>query len=151
MLRKANIKDARMIQTLINRFAKDELMLERSLGQIYENLRDFWVYEKDGRVLGVVALHICWDNLGEIKSLAVDDSCQGKGIGTELVEACLLEARQLNLGRLFVLTYKPKFFEKFGFKQVDKSLLPHKVWSECIHCPKFPDCNEVAMIKEIAK
>jgi len=149
MIRKAKIKDVKQIHTLINFYAKSDLMLPRALNELYENLRDFWVFEEKRRILGCCALHILWDNLAEIKSLAVAKSHQGKGIGKALVLQCIEEAKILGVKKIFVLTYQPNYFRKFGFRRVKHSSLPHKIWIECIHCPKFPDCQEVALIKEI--
>ena len=149
MVRKARIEDIKQIQNLINYFAKLDLMLPRSLNELYENLRDFWVFEEDNKVAGCCALHICWDDLAEIKSLAVKKDRQRKGIGEELVLACLDEARQLGARKIFVLTYKPDYFKKFGFRRIKHSDLPHKIWAECINCCKFPNCQEVAMIKKL--
>jgi len=147
MIRKAKIKDIKPIQELINSFARKNIMLSRSLNELYENLRDFWVAEDSGKVVGCSALHISWDNLAEIKSVAVAKKYQGKGIGRELVDVCLEEAADLGAKKIFVLTYKPGYFKKFGFKHVKHESLPHKIWAECINCCKFPDCNEIALLK----
>ncbi len=149
MVRKAKIKDIKQIQELINYFAKLDLMLPRSLNELYENLRDFWVLEENKKIIGCAALHISWDDLTEIKSVAVAKNKQGKGIGKELISACLNEAKQLGAKRIFVLTYKPDYFKKFGFKRVKTSDLPHKIWAECINCCKFPDCQEIALLKTL--
>ena len=149
MIRKAKIEDIKPIQNLINFFAKQDLMLARSLNELYENIRDFWVYEEKLKVLGCAALHISWDNLAEIKSLAVAKNKQGKGIGQNLIQACLEEAKFLGAKQIFVLTYRSEFFKKFGFKRIKNSDLPHKIWAECINCCKFPNCQEVAMIKQL--
>lgn len=149
MLRKAALKDIEAIHKLINHFAKKDLMLGRSLNELYDNIRDFWVFEKKGRIVGCCALHVSWQELAELKSLAVRENEQKKGIGTTLVEACLKEARELGVKKVFALTYKPSFFKKFGFCQVRHSQLPHKVWAECINCPKFPNCKEVALVKKL--
>ncbi len=149
MIRKAKIQEIKEIQKLINYFAKKDLMLPRSLNELYENLRDFWVAKEDRKVVGCAALHLSWDDLAEIKSVAVEKSKQGKGIGKELVGACLDEALRLGVGRVFVLTYKPSYFKKFGFVRVKNADLPHKIWAECINCCKFPNCNEIAMVKKL--
>jgi len=149
MIRKAKIKDIKHMQKLINSFAKQDIMLPRSLNELYENLRDFWVAEESGKVIACCALHISWDDLAEIKSLAVAKNRQGKGIGKELVLSCLAEAKNLGAKRIFVLTYKQFFFKQFGFKKVKNSDLPHKVWAECINCCKFPNCQEVALLKTL--
>ncbi len=149
MIRKATIKDIKYMQGLINFYAKQDSMLPRSLNELYENIRDFFVYEEKGRVLGCCALHIAWENLAEIKSLAVDEAKQKKGIGTKLVKEALEDAKKLKVKRVFALTYAPEFFEKLGFKRIEHAELPHKIWSECIKCIKFPDCAENALALDI--
>jgi amino-acid N-acetyltransferase len=149
---KAKINDAPRIHELVNRFANKGEMLPRALSEIYENLRDFFVIrDRDKQVIGCVAIHVTWADLAEIKSLAVSDDKQAKGLGSILVEACLDEAKELGIPTIFCLTYKPAFFEKHNFRQVDKMELPRKVWSECYRCPKFPDCDEVALIYQFGK
>ncbi len=147
MIRKARIHDIKQIQALINAFAKKDFMLPRSLNELYDNLRDFWVLEEGKKVIGCCALHVCWENLVEIKSLAVEAKKQKKGFGAKLVNICITEAKYLGAKEIFALTYKPDFFRKFGFRKVKHSELPHKVWAECINCPKFPNCQEIAVIK----
>ncbi|PIP21013.1 MAG: GNAT family N-acetyltransferase [Candidatus Omnitrophica bacterium CG23_combo_of_CG06-09_8_20_14_all_40_11] len=149
MIRKARIKDIKQIQDLINSFAKQNLMLPRSLNELYDNLRDFWVFEKNNKVIGCSALHVCWQDLTEVKSLAVLKKYQRKNIGTQLITACIEEAKKLGAKKIFALTYKPEFFKKFGFHKVKHSDLPHKIWAECINCPKFPNCQEVALLKKL--
>ena len=141
------MEDVKNIHTLINSFAGDGLLLNRSISSLYDKLRDFRVYtDDDNNLLGVCALQITWDNLAEVRSLAVKKEFQGKGIGAELVRSCLEEAEKFGIERIFTLTYQPGFFEKIGFKQIDKKELPHKIWSDCIHCHKFPDCDEDALM-----
>jgi amino-acid N-acetyltransferase len=149
MLRKARIKDVKDIQKLLTYYANRGEMLSRSLSELYESVRDFYVAEEGGRLLGACALHIMWDDLAELRSVAVAEEMGRMGMGTRLVQACLAEARELGLKRVFCLTYKPDFFAKFGFHVVDKSELPHKVWRDCINCVKFPDCDEIAMILDL--
>jgi len=149
MLRKAEIKDVKDIQKLLTHFANRGDMLSRSLSELYEAIRDFYIYENDGRLLGTAALHIVWEDLAEIRSVAVAEDAGRKGVGTELVRACIDEGNSLGLRRLFCLTYKPDFFGRFGFRIVDKSELPHKVWGDCMKCVKFPDCDEIAMILDL--
>ncbi len=149
MIRKAGIKDISAIQQLINFFAEKDLMLARSLNELYENIRDFFVYEDKNKITGCAALHISWDDLAEIKSLAVDKKYQGKGVGSALIGACIEEARHMGAGRLFALTYVPDFFKKHGFKKIAHGKLPHKIWAECINCHKFPECDEIALIRKI--
>lgn len=148
-IRKAKIEDIKQIQNLINFFAKKDQMLPRSLNELYENLRDFWVCEEGNKIIGCSALHVSWDDLAEIKSLAVAKNSQGKGIGSQLVSTCLKEASTLGAKKIFVLTYKPGYFKKFGFKRIKTSRLPHKIWAECINCCKFPDCQETALLKKL--
>lgn len=149
MIRKARIDDAHQILSLVNGFASEGLMLPRALNEIYENLRDFYVWEAGGRVLGCAALHVAWEGLGEIRSLAVEEEMQGQGIGQKLVRSCLDEARELGMSRVFTLTYVPDFFLHFGFRHESKDELPHKIWNDCLKCPKFPNCDEVAMILDL--
>jgi len=150
-IRKATINDIKAIQALVNGFARRDLMLPRSLNELYENIRDFWVYESKGRICGCAALHISWDDLAEIKSVAVSKPVQRRGVGGVLVDACIAEARLLGAKKVFVLTYSPEFFRSLGFKKIRHAGLPHKIWAECINCPKFPDCDETALLKIIAK
>ena len=149
MLRKAKISDVKDIQKLLTNYASRGEMLSRSLSELYDSLRDFYIYEEDGKILGTSALHIVWEDLAEVRSVAVAEDVGRRGIGSQVVSACLEEARVLGLKRLFCLTYKPDFFAKFGFVVVDKSDLPHKVWGDCIKCVKFPDCDEIAMILDL--
>lgn len=149
MIRKAQIADVKNIQKLLMTFANRGDMLSRSLSELYESLRDFYVDEEDGVLLGAAALHIVWDDLAEVRSVAVTEDAGRKGIGSRLVQACISEAREIGLKRIFCLTYKPDFFAKHGFCLVDKAELPHKVWGDCIKCPKFPDCDENAMILDL--
>jgi len=145
MIRKAKITDGRAIHQLLIKYAGQGLMLSRSLPDIYETIRDIYVYEENGRVLGTVWLHICWEDLAEVRSLAVAEEVGGKGVGRQLVQACLDEARELGMKRVFCLTYKPDFFAKNGFAEIEKSQLPQKIWGDCVKCVKFPECDEIAM------
>ncbi len=152
MLRKARIGDVKTIHRLINLSAGKGEMLPRSLMDIYNSLRDFFVYYDDDEssVIGVCAMNIIWENLAEIRSVYVDGNYRKKGIGKQLVEACISEAITLELYRIFSLTDKKEFFAKLGFKEVDRSTLPEKIWSDCFRCSKYPDyCDEVAMIIEL--
>ena len=149
MIRKARIKDIIEIQALINDFAKKDLMLPRSLNELYETLRDFWVAEENNKVVGCTALHVSWDDLAEVKSVAVKKNKQGEGVGRRLIEAALREAKELGARQVFVLTYKPDYFKKFGFKRIKHNDLPHKIWAECINCCKFPNCQEIALLKKL--
>jgi amino-acid N-acetyltransferase len=144
-IEKAKIGDVPHIQHLVNSFADKGEMLPRPLSEIYENLRDYFVVRNGEGLAGCCALHVSWADLAEVKSLAVAENTQRKGLGTMLVQACIQEARELDIPVIFCLTYKPVFFAKQGFIEVDKMKLPKKVWTECFHCPKFPDCGETAM------
>ena len=146
-IEKARIQDAPQIHQLINYFADRDEMLPRSLSEIYENIRDYFVYRQGESVVACAALHVIWSDLAEIRSVAVAREYQKKGIGTALVETCLEEARALGITTVFCLTYQPAFFERFGLSQIDKMELPRKVWTECFRCPKFPDCGEIALIR----
>lgn len=152
MLRKARIDDVKTIHRMINLSSGKGEMLSRSLMDIYNSLRDFFVYydEDESQVTGICAMTIIWENLAEIRSLYVEESHRGKGLGRELVEACISEAITIGLFNVFTLTYKKDFFAKLGFKEIDKGLLPEKIWSDCFRCSKYPDyCDEVAMIVEL--
>jgi len=146
---KARIQDAPQIHRLINYFADKDEMLPRPLSEIYENIRDYFVIRKGEQVIACAALHVMWSDLAEIKSVAVAEDSHRQGIGARLMEACLKEAKGLGIPTVFCLTYKPTFFEKFNFSQVDKMELPRKVWTECYRCPKFPDCGEVGLIYQL--
>ena len=145
-LGKARISDVTQMHQLVNYFADRGEMLARSLSEMYENIRDYFVIRQGERVIACAALHVSWSDLAEIKSVAVVEDRQNEGVGVQLVEACLREARELGIPTVFCLTYKPAFFEKFGFFQLDKMELPRKVWTECYRCPKFPNCDEVALL-----
>jgi amino-acid N-acetyltransferase len=145
-IEKARISDATQMHELINYFADKGEMLPRPLSEIYENIRDYFVVRQGERIIACAALHVMWSDLAEIKSVAVAERSQRQGIGDQLVEACLKEAKRLGMPTVFCLTYKPAFFERLGFSQLDKMELPHKVWGECYRCPKFPNCDEVALI-----
>jgi len=151
LIRKAKLKDVPELYNFINEYAKEGTLLPRSLNSLYENIRDFWVCEKDGEIVGCCALHIVWEDLAEIKSLAVKKDYKGMGVGSSLVEACLREAEELGIKKVFVLTYAQGFFSKFNFEEVEKAKLPHKVWGECINCIKFPSCDEIAMWVDLEK
>jgi amino-acid N-acetyltransferase len=145
-IRKAKISDLKQAQKLVNDYAKREQMIPRSLNELYETVRDFIVCEFNGNVCGVCALHIMWEDLAEIRSLAVDNKYQKKGIGRNLVKQCLKEAKALGIKKVFALTYQPEFFKKLGFADTDKASLPQKIWGDCVRCPRFPECDENAVI-----
>jgi len=152
MIRKAVIGDIKSIHKLLGHYGNQGLLLARPISELYDHLRDFFVVCENGSmdsILGACALGVCWEDLGEVRSLAVTEGHQGKGLGAELVETCLDEARSLGLNRAFALTYVTGFFSKLGFTEVEKSSLPHKVWADCLKCPKFPDCDEIGMIIDL--
>ncbi len=149
MIRRATVKDAQDIFNILQQYAIKGILLPRSLNSIYENLRDFFVYEQDGKIVGIGSLHIFWEDLAEIKSLAVLEEYQHHGIGKRIVEECIKDAKALGIKRVFALTYVPEFFQKLGFRIVDKSEFPQKVWTECIHCVKFNECKEVPVLLEL--
>jgi len=151
MIRKARMGDVKTIQKLVAEYARKGDMLPRSLSEIYENLRDYFVCTEDGgEIVGSAAIHIMWENLAEVRSVAVREDRMRRGVGTRLVEACISEAVVLGITRVFALTYRPEFFEKLGFARVDKAELPQKIWSDCLKCSKFPDCDEVALLADLS-
>jgi amino-acid N-acetyltransferase len=153
VIRKAIIQDVKPIHKLLSHYGEQGSLLSRPLVELYEHLRDFYVVEVNSPkspIVGVCALGICWEDLAEIRSLAVAADQQGKNYGSQLVETCIQEALSLGLKRVFTLTYEPEFFSKMGFKEIEKSTLPHKIWADCIRCAKFPDCDENAMMIELS-
>jgi amino-acid N-acetyltransferase len=149
-IRKATTTDVPDIQKILNHYGSLGLLLARPLSELYDHLRDFFVLETDEKgIIGVCALRVCWEDLAEIKSLAVKEDQQHRGMGTQMVQLCLEDARSLGLKRVFTLTYVPDFFKRLGFREVEKSVLPHKIWSDCLKCTKFPDCDEIALITEL--
>ncbi len=150
-IRPARVGDVPAICELIRTFADRKLMIRRSLGELYESIREFLVAtDRDGKILGCAALHVFWDDLAELKCLAVSEDAQGQGVGRRLVDACWDAARELEIPSVFTLTYVADFFEKCGYGRVEKSDLPHKIWNECVRCPLFPSCTEVALIRGTA-
>jgi amino-acid N-acetyltransferase len=151
MIRKANIQDIKAIHRLLQEYGKKEELLARPLSQLYDHLRDFSVFvdENNQQLTGCCALQICWEDLAEIRSLAVHPDHMGKNIGKQLTETVLQEAKSFQVKKVFTLTYKPNFFKQFGFVTIERSELPLKIWGDCIICVKFPDCDEIAMMKEL--
>ena len=151
MIRKATIKDVRDVHKLLQEYGRKGELLPRPLSVLYDHVRDFSVYidPESESVIGCCALQFCWDDLAEIRSLAVHPDHVGKKIGSRLTQAALSEAKSYAVKKVFALTYQPGFFEKFGFVRIDRSQLPLKIWADCIVCVKFPDCDEIAMMKEI--
>ncbi|MFP4472551.1 MAG: N-acetyltransferase [Candidatus Omnitrophota bacterium] len=147
-IEQATMKDAQEIHRLVRNSARRQEMLPRPLQSVYENLRNFFICRnRTGRVIGCCAMQIVWEDLAEIRSLAVEPRYHRKGIGRMLVGAALSEAARMEIKEVFLLTYVPEFFQKFGFRRVSKKRLPHKIWTDCLNCPQFPDCDEVAMLR----
>ncbi len=148
-IRKAAIGDANSVRKLINAYASENRMLFRSLSDIYENIRDYHVAVSQGEIVGSCALHVFWEDLAELRSLAVRSDHLGQGVGRRLISSVLSEAPSIGINRVFILTAIPSYFEKSGFKVVDRSELPQKIWAECVKCPKFPECDEIAMSTQV--
>ena len=144
-IRDATIQDVKRIHELINSYAEVDRMLFASLSDIYERLLTFTVAEEGGSVIGCCAMQVLWENLAEIKSLAIDEASFGQGTGKALVRGCMDKARRLGLKKVFTLTMEPGFFEKLGFVRVDREKLPLKVWSDCANCSKQDHCDEIAL------
>lgn len=149
-IRKATMKDVPQVVELVNRYAAEGIMLPRTEFEVAETLRDFTVAELEGRIVGCGALHFYTPETGEIRSIAVQPDCKGRGIGRKLVEELEAEARRYGLREVFLFTYVPEFFRKLGFVEVDRGELPLKAWRDCLRCPKFRSCDEVAMIKQLS-
>ena len=147
--RKATFKDTESIHRIVNDYAEQGLMLARSRNSIYESLRDFVVAEEKNEVVGVGALHLVWDGLAEIRALAVSPSIVRSGVGMTIVSILMKEAKELGVDTLFALTYQPGFFAKAGFSEVPKETLSQKVWKDCINCSKFPNCDEIAVVRKL--
>jgi amino-acid N-acetyltransferase len=143
---RARVRDANSMHRLISHFADKGEMLPRALSEIYEGIRDYFVVRRRGRVIACAALQVTWVDLAEIRSLAVDEKEQNQRIGSALIRACLEEAQELGIPRVFCLVRKPAFFERHGFRLIDKKELPQKVWADCYRCPQFPDCDEIALM-----
>ena len=147
--RKATFDDIEQIFAIVNDYASDGVMLARSRNTLYETLRDMVVAEDEqGTIVGVGGLHILWDRLAEVRTMAVSPRLTRRGIGAEIVKRLLEEGRKIGVTKFFTLTYKPGFFQTLGFHTVTKETLPPKVWKDCIDCPKFPNCDEIALIRE---
>ncbi len=152
MIRNARMGDVKKIHSLLNHYADQGLLLGRSYSALYDQLRDFKVFtDSSDNLLGVCALHITWEDLAEIRSLAVAENAQRKNVGKQLVRVCLEEADHFGIDKVFTLTYQAAFFRKQGFADIDKNMLPHKIWSDCINCTKFPDCDEEALQCTVAE
>lgn len=149
-IRKATIGDVKSIHRLLHTYSHQGDLIPRPLSRLYDHARDFSVaVAEDGVVVGCCALQFCWEDLAEIRSLAVAEDHRRKGVGGQLVKACIEEARDFGMRQLFCLTFKPVFFGKFGFQEIDKSELPLKIWADCMLCVKFPDCEGIALMKQL--
>ncbi|MDD6923020.1 MAG: N-acetyltransferase [Veillonellaceae bacterium] len=144
--RKAVFGDVETIYDIVKGYADSGDMLVRSRNTLYETLRDMIVAVDGGKVVGVGGLHMMWDRMAEVRTMAVSPDHVRQGVGANIVRRLLDEGRMLGVEKFFTLTYKPGFFATLGFEIVSKDDLPHKVWKECIDCPKFPNCDEIAMI-----
>jgi amino-acid N-acetyltransferase len=150
-IRPATISDAKGIHSLITFYAEFDRMLFRSLADIYENLQTFIVAEDEGKLAGCCALQVVWADLAEIKSLAVDKDCAGRGVGRAMVQAVMERARNMGIPKVFALTLEPEFFKKLGFEVIHNDLLPMKVWRDCAKCSKQDNCDEIAVVYELSK
>lgn len=148
-IRKATVRDARKIHALVLRNAREGKMMPRSLNEIFERIRSYFVIEIHGDIQGCCCLHVMWEDLAEIKSLSVAPEHQGKGLGQALIEQAIVEARDLEVPRVFALTFIPEYFKRFGFDRVDMNELPKKIWIECVNCLYYPDCGEIAVIRDV--
>ena len=148
-IERAKTIDVNDIHNLITPFARQGEMLYRPLSELYENIRDYYVVRNEGNLIGCASLHVVWEDLAEVKAVAVAEDWQSHGLGGILVQKCIAEARELGIATVFCLTHKPGYYERLGFVQADVMNLPRKVWGECLRCPKFPQCNEIAMVMHL--
>ncbi len=151
MIRKARLQEVREIFRLLSDYSSQWNILPRSLAELYSFVRDFFVYREDGDgpILGIGALHVFWEDLGEIRSLMVIPTHHGRGLGRALIECCLAEARTLGMRQVFVLTDRPEFFRRFGFREFPREKLHPRIWADCIKCLKFPHCDEIPMVLDL--
>lgn len=152
IIRKATIEDIKSIHRLLHTYRHQGDLIPRPLSSLYDHVRDFTAAAdgEGGRVVGCCALQFCWEDLAEIRSLAVDEPYRNRGIASDLIRACIEEARTFEIRKLFSLTFKADFFQKFDFTVIDRSELPLKIWADCMLCVKFPDCEGIAMMKSLA-
>ncbi|MDR1857028.1 MAG: N-acetyltransferase [Desulfovibrio sp.] len=152
LTRKANIDDVKAMHSLLLESARKGMLLPRALIYLYGHIRNFFVAETpEGEIVGCCALAPVWEDLGEICSLVVREELRNRGVGGDLVRACIEECAQLRLRRIFALTYQESFFRDLGFVMVDKDVLPQKIWADCVNCAKYPDCDEIAMFLDLGK
>ncbi|MCA6071824.1 MAG: N-acetyltransferase [Endomicrobium sp.] len=145
-IRPAKVTDVKEIHTLVEHYANNKEMLHRSLNAIYENIQEFVVLENKSKIIACGALHVSWEDLAEIKALAVAEEFKWQGLGRKIVEKLQENAKGLGIYKVFSLTFKPEFFKKLGYVVIPKETLPHKIWSECVNCYLFPDCDEVPLL-----
>lgn len=149
MIRYAKVGDSRVVRNIVNLYASQGQMLQVSLNEVFERLYEFAVWDEDGEIVGVCALHPMWEDVAEIRSLAVIPEYARKGIGKKLVDFMLKRAAELGFKKVFALTYRQDFFEKCGFVETTIESLPKKIWTDCMKCVKYPDCDEVAVIRNV--
>ena len=149
-VRKATVRDVATMARIINHWASQGIMLAKSHHQLYQYIRDFVVATYGDTVIGCGALHVVWEDLAEVRSMAVVEGWHGKGVGRLMLAHLLDEARNLGLPHVFALTYRQSFFERAGFRVVPHESLPHKIWGDCLNCPKFPNCDEIAMTLDLS-
>jgi amino-acid N-acetyltransferase len=147
VVRKAVMRDIPLILNLINGYAAKGIMLARTEFEISENIREFIVVFHGEKLMGCGALHFYTPTTAEIRSLAVDESAKTKGVGRVLVNALVMEAMTYELDAVFAFTYVVEFFSKVGFHAVERGTLPLKAWKDCVRCPKFQACDEVAVLR----
>lgn len=150
-IRQAKVSDVKAMHALIGFYAERKEMLPRPVNDLYENIQEFVVAEDKGKLIGCCALHVSWEDLAEIKALAIAEDYQHRGIGTKLVTALHMKAGKLGIKKSFALTFKPNFFLRLGYTQINREKLPHKIWGECIKCPLFPDCGEIPLIRNLSR
>ena len=148
-IQRAKLADVDEMKVILDHYAQAGELLSRSRMDMYERIRDMLVARVGDEIAGLAALHVLWEDLGGVRSLAVSPDKRSDGVGGKLLKACMEDAKELGLKKVFTLTYRPGFFQQYGFKEVDKSELPHKVWKDCLNCVTFPDCDEVALIREV--
>jgi len=151
MIRKARLQEVAEIYRLLAEYSTQWNILPRSLSELYSSVRDFFVYRQDGGgpILAIGALHVFWEDLGEIRSLLVIPEHQRRGIGSRLVHSCLEEARTLGLKQVMVLTDRTDFFQRFGFREIPRERLHPRIWADCVKCLKYPDCDEIPMLLDL--
>lgn len=148
-IRSAVMKDVKQMHGLIEFYADRKEMLHRPINDMYENIQEFAICEDKGKIVGCGALHVSWEDLAEIKALAIAQNHQKKGIGSKIVTTLEKRAKDLGINKVFALTFKPSFFLKLGYKKIKRDELPHKIWGECVKCHLFPDCGEIPLAKKL--